>query len=74
MTILDVKELSALLRVKSGTIRCWVSQGTIPYVKLGPGEKGLVRFDLQRIEAWVKSNLRRERRLMKRQSKGKDLE
>jgi len=65
---MDTKELSAYLRVKSGTIRCWVCHGSIPYVKLQPGERGCVRFDRQEIDRWIKANLRRERRIIKRQT------
>ncbi len=70
MVLMDVKELSAYLRVKPGTIRCWVSQGVIPFDKLGPGEKGCVRFDKKEIDRWIRGSLRRERRIKKRQGKG----
>jgi excisionase family DNA binding protein len=67
MTLLDVKQLSEYLQVKSGTIRAWTCTGIIPYVKLGPGEKGVVRYPREEIDKWIKGNLRRERRITKRQ-------
>ena len=72
MTMLDVKALSQYLQVKPGTIRSWTSSGSIPYVKLGPGEKGVVRYPQEEIDKWIKGNLRRERRITKRQEKGEE--
>jgi len=46
-----IKELSALLSVKASTLYSWVHNGTIPFHKLN----GLVRFDLDEIETWVKA-------------------
>jgi excisionase family DNA binding protein len=68
LDILDCKELGFYLKVKSSTIRVWVSQGTIPFLKLQPGEKGTVRFDRKEIDRWIHSCLRRERRVEKRQN------
>jgi excisionase family DNA binding protein len=67
--LLDTKELAVYLRVKPGTIRCWVCQGSIPYIKLQPGERGAVRFDRAEINRWIKGSLRRERRVTKRQGR-----
>jgi hypothetical protein len=66
--LMDAKELSLYLKVKPGTIRVWTCQGLIPYCKLGPGERGVVRYDRRSIDAWIKGNLRRERRITKRQN------
>lgn len=68
--LMDVKELSSYLKVKPGTIRCWVCHGAIPFVKLQPGDKGCVRFDRKEIDRWITANLRRERRITKRQNGG----
>jgi DNA-binding transcriptional MerR regulator len=63
---MDCKELSTYLRVKPSTIRVWTSQGIVPRAKLGPGEKGIVRYEKGSIDRWVRSCLRRERRMEKR--------
>jgi excisionase family DNA binding protein len=68
MTLLDSKQISEYLAVKPGTIRAWTCAGVIPSVKLGPGEKGVVRYPKEEIDKWVKSCLRRERRITKRQN------
>ena len=68
MEMMDVKDLSSYLRVKAGTIRCWVCHGSIPFVKLQPGERGCVRFEKGEIDRWIRANLRRERRITKRQN------
>ena len=70
MILWDVKQLSAYLAVKPGTIRAWTSNGSIPHVKLGPGGKGVVRYPRELIDRWVMSNLQRERRISKRQDNG----
>ena len=44
MTLWDAKQISEYLQVKAGTIRAWTCNGVIPSVKLGPGEKGVVRY------------------------------
>ncbi len=70
MQLMDAKELSAYLKVKQGTIRAWTSGGIIPHVKLGPGEKGVVRYLKEEVDKWIKGNLRRERRIEKKRQKG----
>jgi excisionase family DNA binding protein len=50
--MVTVKEVSALLMVKTSTVYSWVHNGSIPFHKLN----GLVRFDMVEIEAWVKSS------------------
>ena len=52
MQLLSVKEISGHLKVKESTLYSWVSQSKIPFVKLN----GLLRFDTDEIEAWVKEN------------------
>ncbi len=47
--IVDIHGLSSYLGVCINTIYSWVSQGTIPYIKLGR----LLRFDLDKIDAWI---------------------
>jgi len=47
---LNKKELADLLGLKEGTVSVWVCHRKIPYVKVGR----LVKFDLRRIEEWLK--------------------
>lgn len=49
---LSVKELSEYLGVAKHTIYSWTSMRKIPFVKMG----GLVRFDIEAIEKWIKEN------------------
>ena len=65
--LLDIKQLSAMLGVKTATIYGWVHDKYIPFIKLGR----LVRFDYAEIMDWVqkqkhtgKNNALRERELL----------
>ncbi|MBU1209009.1 MAG: helix-turn-helix domain-containing protein [Proteobacteria bacterium] len=69
MELMDCKTLSNYLNVKTSTIRVWTSQGIVPHVKLGPGIKGVVRYEKKQIDLWITSCLRRKRRVEKRQAK-----
>jgi len=62
--LLNVKEVSELTGLSENTIYCWVSQGSIPFVKLGR----LTRFDLQRSGTWISGN-GTEKRILKGQTR-----
>ncbi len=49
MHLLDIKEVSRLLRVKKGTLYAWASRGKIPCLKIN----GLVRFDQDQLNEWM---------------------
>ena len=49
--LIDVSQLSQILNVKKKTIYDWTHKGQVPYLKVG----GLLRFDLNDIEKWLKS-------------------
>ncbi len=49
--LLTSEEIAGFLRVAEGTIRNWVSSGSIPYVKLG----GFVRFRWKDLKKWFDS-------------------
>jgi excisionase family DNA binding protein len=51
--LLTVPETAALLRLKPSTIRAWVCQKRIPYVKLGR----LVRIKRSDAEALIEASL-----------------
>ena len=52
MKLLDISQLSEIINIKKKTIYDWTHKGLIPYVKVGR----LLRFDLNDIERWLKSN------------------
>jgi len=52
MALVTIKDLSAYLTVKESTLYSWVHNGTIPFHKLN----GLIRFDLDEIQTWVKTS------------------
>jgi len=47
--LLDINELSELIKVKSGTLYYWVSIGFIPHIKI----RGLVRFSEKAVIEWL---------------------
>jgi excisionase family DNA binding protein len=52
--LITIKQLSALWNLPAGTLYNWVSQGRIPYVKLGR----LLRFNVALLEEVRKSSTR----------------
>ncbi len=52
MRLVTIREVSERLMVKPSTLYSWVRRGVIPFHRLN----GLVRFDLDEIEAWIKSS------------------
>lgn len=52
MKLLDISQLSEIINIKKKTIYDWTHKDLIPYVKVGR----LLRFDLNDIERWLKSN------------------
>ena len=47
--LMKYEEASELLRVKKNTLRKWVSQKRVPYLKLGRS----VRFESSELESWI---------------------
>ncbi len=58
MEFVTIKELSKFLKVKESTLYSWVHNGLIPFHKLN----GLVRFDMEEIENWVKASRKEPQR------------
>jgi len=52
MKLVSIKEISEFLKVKRSTLYSWVRKGAIPSYKL----RGLLRFDMEEITAWVKNS------------------
>ncbi len=51
MKILNIKELSDILKVKPKTLYQWAELRQIPFLKLN----GALRFDFDDIEKWIRS-------------------
>jgi len=49
--LLDVGEVAGMLKISIATVRRWVWQGYIPYMKIGKA----IRFSNLAIENWVSS-------------------
>ncbi len=52
MRLVSIKIIADFLMVKPSTVYSWVHSRSIPFHKLN----GLIRFDMDEIEAWVKSS------------------
>ncbi len=50
MRLVTIKQVAEFLMVKQSTLYSWVHNGSIPFHKLN----GLIRFDMDEIESWVK--------------------
>lgn len=57
--LINIKELSELLGISVSTLYTWVSQRKIPYSKIGHS----VKFDLTRMEKWIKEHSVEPRKL-----------
>lgn len=49
MGLWSIKEVSEYLGIKQKTLYAWTSQGKIPYLKI----HGLLRFQKEKIDAWL---------------------
>ena len=49
--LINIKELSEVLGIKTSTLYAWAAQGKIPHVKI----HGLIRFQKEEVDTWVKS-------------------
>jgi excisionase family DNA binding protein len=54
--LLSIKEVSTRLKVKESTLRAWVFQKRIPFVRLGR----LVRFRESDLEDWARTGADKE--------------
>ncbi len=55
MKLVTIKKVAEFLMVKQSTLYSWVHNGSIPFHKLN----GLIRFDMDEIEKWVKTTSQR---------------
>ena len=49
--LLDVGQVAQMLKISIATVRRWVWQGYIPYMKIGKA----IRFSNSDIESWINS-------------------
>ncbi len=73
MKIVTIQEVSEFLKVKKSTLYSWVNQKLIPSFKLN----GLWRFDMEKIEEWVKASTNLKavpQRIIKKTQKNQDIE
>ena len=52
--LISTKVVAKRFGVKPSTVRGWVSQDVIPFIKLRPGNGGTVRFDPETLNQWIK--------------------
>jgi excisionase family DNA binding protein len=52
MTIVTIKDVSEMIKVKPSTLYSWVKAGSIPHYRLN----GVIRFDKEEIESWVQAS------------------
>lgn len=53
--LMTAGQVAEMLAVSHKTVLSWSELGKIPSFKLGPGKKAPVRFDLNRILAWMQT-------------------
>lgn len=73
MKLVTIKEVSMLLGVKESTLYSWVNNGSIPSYKLN----GILRFDLEEIEEWVRKSKQTHHKAntgIKKGSKNQDID
>ena len=52
--LLTADEVAQTMGVSPSTVRGWVREKTIPFLKLGPRKKGAVRHDPDALNQWIK--------------------
>ncbi|MHC4184288.1 MAG: helix-turn-helix domain-containing protein [Planctomycetota bacterium] len=73
MKIVTIQEVSEFLKVKKPTLYSWVNQKSIPSFKLN----GLWRFDMEKIEDWVKESTNTKvltKRITKKTTRNQDID
>lgn len=52
-SLLDKTGAAALLNVSVRTVEAWTAARRIPYVKLGEGPRGAIRFKASALRQWI---------------------
>lgn len=55
--LLTANEVAQYLGKTQGAVYMMVNRGELPYLKLGNGKNGSIRFKSDDIEAWVQSKI-----------------
>ena len=50
--LLTVEEVAQIVGVKPSTVKTWVHDRSIPFIKFGPGKKSPLRFNPESIQRW----------------------
>ena len=66
--LLNPEEVAEILKISVSTVRTWVFDRKIPFVKFGGGKRGLVKFDPEKLNQWI------EEKSIQTQSKDERLE
>jgi excisionase family DNA binding protein len=51
--LLSAEKTAEVLGVKTSTIKKWVHEKKIPFVKFGAGKKSIVMFNPKRLNRWI---------------------
>ena len=51
--LLDISQAAEYLNLQPRTLREWVRREYIPYVRLGPGAQGTLRFRKDSLDRWI---------------------
>ena len=54
--LLDKSQAAKLIGIHPRTLDLWQNQRRIPFIKLGPGRRGLVRFRRADLEAFLETH------------------
>jgi excisionase family DNA binding protein len=54
--LLDVDEVARILNVSPSTVRGWVFERRIPFIKFGRGQRALVKFNPVVLNQWIEEN------------------
>lgn len=53
--LLTIEEVALLLNRSKSAVYAMVSRGQLPYIKLGTGKNGAVRFEIEEIKAFIEN-------------------
>lgn len=54
--LLDAADVARVLNVSPSTVRNWVFERRIPFVKFGRGQRSLVKFNPAVLNQWIEKN------------------
>jgi len=51
--LLTVEDVARIVGVKPSTVKTWVHERSIPFIKIGAGKRSPVRFNPESIQRWL---------------------